>query len=139
MHPDTQSNSSETLENAPQRGLIDQLAALPDPRINRRKLHLLGDVVFIGIVTLLCGGEHFTDMEAFGKAKEPWLRKVLQLLNGIPCTATISFPEPVASRENVTETKPSPVCHFVQGFRSSREAGFFGCWGSRSGGERSEP
>jgi predicted transposase YbfD/YdcC len=33
---------------------------------------------------VICGAEHFTEMETFGKAKEPWLRTFLELPNGIP-------------------------------------------------------
>lgn len=33
---------------------------------------------------MLCGGEDFPDMEAFGKEKESWLRQYIGLKNGIP-------------------------------------------------------
>lgn len=59
-------------------------SVLPDPRIDRTKKHLLIDILFISVCTLICGGEGFTDMEAFGEAKEEWLRKYLELPYGIP-------------------------------------------------------
>ena len=58
-------------------------AVLPDPRVDRTKKHLLIDVLFIGICTIICGGEAFSDMEDFGSAKEEWLRKYLELPYGI--------------------------------------------------------
>ncbi len=59
-------------------------SVLPDPRTDRTKKHLLTDILFISVCTIICGGEGFTDMEAFGEAKEEWLRKYLELPYGIP-------------------------------------------------------
>jgi len=59
-------------------------SVLPDPRINRTKKHLLVDILFIAVCTVICGGEGFTDMEIFGESKEDWLRKYLELPYGIP-------------------------------------------------------
>lgn len=60
------------------------LAALPDPRIARTRKHQLIDILFIAICTIICGGEGFTDMELFGRSKEEWLRRFLELPYGIP-------------------------------------------------------
>lgn len=65
-------------------GFIGHFSVLPDPRIDRARRHELIDILFIGVCTVICGGEGFTDMEVFGKAKEEWLRKYLDLPNGIP-------------------------------------------------------
>lgn len=59
-------------------------SVLPDPRVDRTKRHLLIDILFIAICTIICGGEGFTDMEAFGVAKKEWLEKFLLLPHGIP-------------------------------------------------------
>lgn len=59
-------------------------SVLPDPRIDRTKKHLLIDIMFIAVCTMISGGEGFTDMEAFGEAKEQCLRKYLELPYGIP-------------------------------------------------------
>lgn len=61
-----------------------QFSVLPDPRLERTKKHKLLEILFIALCTLLCGGETFTDMEAFGEAKEAWLRTRLELPHGIP-------------------------------------------------------
>jgi predicted transposase YbfD/YdcC len=63
---------------------FEHFSDLPDPRIERAKKHLLIDILFIAVCTIICGGESFTDMELFGKAKAEWLRKLLALPNGIP-------------------------------------------------------
>src|SRR5271170_8040042 len=59
-------------------------ASLPEPRINRTKLHQLMDVMFIAVCALLSGANDFVGMEKFGKAKIDWLKKYLELPNGIP-------------------------------------------------------
>jgi predicted transposase YbfD/YdcC len=61
-----------------------QFADLTDPRTDHTLRHKLIDIVTIAILAVICGAEGWTDMEAFGKAKESWLRKFLELPNGIP-------------------------------------------------------
>ena len=63
---------------------------LPDPRVDRTRDHELGDILVIGLCTLLCGGEHFVDMERFGHAQELWLRTFLRLPCGIPSHDTFT-------------------------------------------------
>jgi predicted transposase YbfD/YdcC len=58
--------------------------ALRDPRVDRTKRHLLRDIVFIAVCALLRGANDFVGMEKFGKAKHDWLKKYLELPNGIP-------------------------------------------------------
>src|SRR5262245_40496798 len=64
--------------------LLDCFQPLPEPRLERRKLHKLIDIVVIGLATLISGGEGFADMEAFGEAKHTQLKEFLELKNGIP-------------------------------------------------------
>jgi predicted transposase YbfD/YdcC len=73
-----------------QTSLIAHLSQVPEPRIDRRKLHDLVDVLVIGICTLLCGGETFNDMEDFGEAKQEWFKTFLKLTNGIPSHDTFN-------------------------------------------------
>lgn len=66
------------------------LEKLEDPRRTdgRHILHKLEDIIIIGLCTLLCNGEDFTDMEAFGELREEWLRTFLELPHGIPSSDT---------------------------------------------------
>ena len=82
--------TSPVTPNANPASLVEQFRALPDPRINRTRRHELIDILVIGICTLLCGGESFNDMEAFGYAKEDWLRTFLALPHGIPTHDTFN-------------------------------------------------
>ncbi len=65
-------------------GLLDHFRALDDPRVDRTRRHALLDIVAIAICGVVCGAETWVDIEAFGKAKEPWLRGFLALPGGIP-------------------------------------------------------
>lgn len=70
--------------------LITILRELPDPRVERTKLHKFEDILLIAICALLCGAESFEDMELFGDTKEGWLRTFLELPHGIPSHDTFN-------------------------------------------------
>ena len=76
---------------------------LSDPRVARTKKHLLSDILFIAICTVACDGEGFTDMEVFGRAKEEWLRKYLELPGGIPSHDTFGRVFSIIDPEAFTE------------------------------------
>jgi predicted transposase YbfD/YdcC len=59
-------------------------AALPDPRVDRAKRHALLDIVAVALCAVICGADSWVEVEAFGRAKLPWLRTFLALPNGIP-------------------------------------------------------
>jgi predicted transposase YbfD/YdcC len=69
---------------------LAHFATLPDPRIDRSKLHALLDLLVIALCTLLCGGEGWEDMTEFGQAKERFFREQLglSLAHGIPSPDT---------------------------------------------------
>jgi predicted transposase YbfD/YdcC len=64
--------------------LREHLESLPDPRLDRQKRHKLIDIITITICAVIGGAETWTDIQAFGKAKEQWFRTFLELSNGIP-------------------------------------------------------
>lgn len=65
-------------------------SGLTDPRVERTKAHMLEDILFIAIASVICGAESWNDMENFGKAKEKWLRTFLCLPEGIPSHDTFN-------------------------------------------------
>lgn len=77
-------------KQSPNPSFMTYLEQLEDPRMERRRLHNLMDIMVIALCTLLCGGESFNDMEDFGKAKEDWLRTFLKLPGGIPSHDTFN-------------------------------------------------
>jgi predicted transposase YbfD/YdcC len=49
--------------------------ALPDPRVERTKVHSLEVIMFIALCTYLSGGDGFYDMEDYAQARQDWLRE----------------------------------------------------------------
>lgn len=52
---------------------------MPDPRVERTKVHSLEVIMFIALCTYLSGGESFYDMHGYAKARESWLRETVGL------------------------------------------------------------
>lgn len=69
--------------------LQDIFSQIPDPRIDRRKLHLLEDILLLTLLAVLCGAESYESIELFGKSKKDFLKQVLSLPNGIASHDTI--------------------------------------------------
>ena len=72
------------------RSLVDCLATIQDPRVDRTKEHKLIDVLVIAVCAVICGAEGWTDCEDFGQCKEKWFRTFLELENGIPSHDTFN-------------------------------------------------
>lgn len=64
-------------------------STIPDPRIERRKLHLLEDIIGLAVIAVICGAEGWEAIEEFGKAKYKFLKRVLSLPEGIPSHDTM--------------------------------------------------
>lgn len=64
--------------------LEESFENLPDPRIEKKTAHKLIDIVIIAICAVISGAESWTEIEMFGQEKEEWLRRYLELPNGIP-------------------------------------------------------
>jgi predicted transposase YbfD/YdcC len=64
--------------------LIEHLSVVQDIRGERGKKHKLIDMLFVALCTILSGGEGFRDMLLFATHREDWLRKYIELSNGIP-------------------------------------------------------
>jgi predicted transposase YbfD/YdcC len=63
--------------------LFDHLSIIEDPRIDRTKQHLLIDILVVAVCAVMCGAEGWTEIEEFGRAKENWFKKFLELPHGI--------------------------------------------------------
>ena len=64
--------------------LIEHVSIIPDPRVTGRCNHLLVDIIVIAITAILCGADDWNSIAGFGKAKQEWFRRFLQLPSGIP-------------------------------------------------------
>jgi predicted transposase YbfD/YdcC len=72
------------MEPAPRTSIERYFAPLTDPRVERTRVHHLGELVTIALCAVLCGADDWVAVETFGRAKEAWLRTFLTLPGGIP-------------------------------------------------------
>lgn len=90
--PRIPAKSSKTLSIAKATALTEQMglvfSEIEDPRVARTRAHLLIDIVIIGILSVIAGGQGWEDMENYGLSKYDWLKQFLALPNGIPCPDT---------------------------------------------------
>ena len=70
--------------------LAAHFAEVRDPRVERTKLHGLLDILVIAICAVICGADSWVEMEAYGKAKQGWLKQFLALPHGIPSHDTFA-------------------------------------------------
>lgn len=72
------------MKQAPSASISQHFSGIPDPRINRRKRHLLGDIFFITLCAVICGADDWVSIALFGNSKKAWFTEVLGLKHGIP-------------------------------------------------------
>lgn len=54
--------------------IIHHFSTIVDPRVDRRKVHRLSDILFITLCATICGADNWVAIERFGKAKETWFK-----------------------------------------------------------------
>jgi predicted transposase YbfD/YdcC len=68
---------------------LDVFGQLDDPRIDRKKLHPMPEILLLTLCAVICGAESWDDIETFGEAKVEFLRKYLLYEHGIPSDDTL--------------------------------------------------
>jgi predicted transposase YbfD/YdcC len=68
--------------------IVRCFADVPDPRIDRTKLHALPDILLITLCAVIVGAESWETVATFGKSKQDWLKRFVPLTNGIPSADT---------------------------------------------------
>lgn len=53
---------------------------IEDPRVERTRVHVLTDILIIGILSVIAGGKGWEDMENYGLSKSEWLKQFLSTL-----------------------------------------------------------
>jgi predicted transposase YbfD/YdcC len=71
------------MEKLTSQSLFDSLQQIPDPRVERTKRHLLVDILVIAICGSICGAESWEEIAEFGRAKQEWFSRFLELPGGI--------------------------------------------------------
>lgn len=74
---------------APQLSILHHFQQLKDPRVERTRKHLLGDVLVIALCGVICDCDGFEDIEDWARCKQDWLKTFLALPNGVPSHDTI--------------------------------------------------
>ncbi|MDL2267283.1 ISAs1 family transposase [Desulfovibrio sp. OttesenSCG-928-G15] len=69
---------------------ITHFSIIEDPRIERCKKHKLLDILFLTVSAVLSGAQGWEDIEEFGHSKLEWLKRFIELPNGIPRHDTIA-------------------------------------------------
>ncbi len=70
--------------------LLAPFAHLQDPRVDRTKHHKLLDIIFIALCAVVSGANDCVAMAKFGKSKQVWLEKFLELPDGTPSHDTFT-------------------------------------------------
>ncbi len=83
--------------------ITHHFSTLIDPRVDRRKIHRLSDILFITLCATICGTDNWVAIERFGKAKETWLTELLDLEFGIPSHDTLDDVFAAIDVEHFTE------------------------------------
>jgi predicted transposase YbfD/YdcC len=70
---------------------LGHFSDLHDPRIERKKLHALQDILVLVVCAVISGAEGWEDIAAFGHGKLEWLRRCIPLKNGVPSHDCIAY------------------------------------------------
>ena len=65
-------------------------SALKDPRINRKKLYPLIEILFVVLCGSICGAESWRDFVLFGQEKVDFFKQYFPFIHGIPSKNTIA-------------------------------------------------
>ena len=65
-------------------------STLPDPRISRKKLYPLIEILFVVLCGSICGAESWRDFVLFGESKIDLLKEYYPFSNGIACKDTFA-------------------------------------------------
>lgn len=79
-----------TLKLRPKTTISEHFSEIEDPRIERKKLHKLIDIITITLCAVITGAKSWLDIELFGQCKYNWFKSFLELPNGIPSHDTFN-------------------------------------------------
>jgi len=85
--------------------LLEYLNLVTDKRQEKKVLHKMGDIIALVFFAMLSNANEWTEIETFGKEHEAFLRRYIELPNGIPSHDTIQRVFAMVSSE------------FLQGFQ----------------------
>lgn len=63
---------------------LAHFSVIPDPRSTINRKHLLIDILFITVCAVICGAKGWEEIAEFGKCRQDWLQRFIDLPNGVP-------------------------------------------------------
>jgi len=87
------------------KSIIELLSDVPDYRKGNAIRHHLEDILAIGLFSMICNGNTFSDMELFGETHEEMLKNFLELPYGIPSHDTLEDVSLYLDQEICTKSK----------------------------------
>jgi len=69
---------------SPDLSIPKHFTKLKDPRRRHRRLHLLPDIIVVALCAVVAGAQDWQEIETFGRKRRAWLKRFLNLPNGIP-------------------------------------------------------
>jgi predicted transposase YbfD/YdcC len=112
--------------------LVEHFAALEDPRIERKKLHGLLDIMVLSVCAIISGAEGWQGIVDFGHEKLDWLRRFVPLKNGVPSHDCIAYVFARISPEGFR----SCFMEWVEGVREKTEGEVIAIDGKTSRGSK---
>ena len=70
-------------------GFLDHFSEVEDPRIDRKKLYSMEEILLLTLLAVVSGCDGWADIEIFGKTKLSLLREYLPYENGTPSDDTL--------------------------------------------------
>ena len=68
---------------------FEKFIVIEDPRTGGNKRHYFGETIFIAVSALVCGVRSFAGIIEFAHVQQDWLKKWIELPNGIPVVQTL--------------------------------------------------
>jgi predicted transposase YbfD/YdcC len=68
----------------PLRQFATHFVNLTDPRVERSRRHILQDIIVIALCAMIANADSWVDIERYGNSKLDFLRRFIELPNGIP-------------------------------------------------------
>jgi predicted transposase YbfD/YdcC len=69
--------------------IMSYFSEIEDPRIERQKKYSLSEILFLILISSLCGVTNYVDMEDFGNSNRDWFSQYYNYANGIPSHDTL--------------------------------------------------
>src|SRR5262249_7542013 len=69
--------------------LLRHFRKLKDPRLARRRRHSLENILVIAVCAVIAGAQDFQQVALFAQKRQEWLKRFLDLPNGVPSPGTI--------------------------------------------------